>query len=471
MGKPTMLFSRAVFSMLAVSGSLTAVVAACGATTAPEPAAGPPKPGASGSAGPSAAPAAPPEPLVVAWAATPPEQPVIDGELAEWGEVAEASSLTLHVTKEGAYLAASLSGVARDGIWIELSTPVDELPGLGIWQRDGQFVKYECHDSMSPEVAAACRETLARHERMIAERKKGFTRLFRLDREGGVRWAGKSGLEAVPSAVAAFRVKGSRVTAEVKLPVAALPRMTEAPAYTFSLFAVPGPASQDPVIVAESRMDLSAPDGVAFEPFGELRTAARQRVIADGFSYHPSRPNVVEITGFPDREHGGEALEPKEHVLWEPLAKMGDVEVGHVQLGDRYLGILKGSAVVELVLQEGEHVGLVERDKAIHVFSFDAHPLDPTTATWATWKVTAVDQEGGNAEPFDGEVLSAGWGSVEEFHTPTFDKFGIRGVPWEVMAEPDAAPIELSWKYDAKAHRYVSTKRTLKSLPGKSKKP
>lgn len=406
----------------------------------------------------------------MAWAATPPAQPVIDGDLTEWGEVAPASSLTLHVTKDGAYLAASLSGSARDGIWIELSTPADELPGLGIWQRDGQFVKYECHDSMSPDVAAACRETLARHEKMIAERKKAFTRLFRLERSG-LRWAGKSGLEPVPSAVAVSRVNGPRITMEVKLPVAALPRMSEAPASTFSLFAVAGPASAEPVIVAESKMDLSAPEDVTFEPFGELRTAARQKVVTDGFSYHPSRPNVVEITGFPDRVHGGESLEPKEHVLWEPLTKMGDVEVGHVQLGDRYLGILKDGAVVDLVLQEGEHVGFVERDKAIHVLSFDAHPLDPTTATWATWKITAVDQEGGSSEPFDGEVLSAGWGSVDEFHTPKLDNFGMRGVPWVMMGEPDGAAIELSWKYDTRKHQYVSSKRTLKSLPAKAKKP
>ena len=452
---------RRALQLLGLSGSLAAV-AACGAAP-PDPVTVHTKPG--GSAGPDAPADAAPSILQVGWVATP-AQPVIDGDIAEWGPLPEGAAVVLSATKDGGHLVASLSGASKDGVWILLSSAVDPLPELGGFSRDGSFYKHECLDSLEPAEAAACKEVVTRHAAFVAAREAEFERLFRLEKDG-LRQVGKSGsLEPVPSAVVASKAKGEGMTVEVKLPLSAFPRFTQAPVSDLYLAAVPGPAAKAPKIEVEQRQQVMEGEGIRFEPYGELREMARTKVFRDGFSYHPSEPNVVEIVSYPDREFGGTHLDRYERVLWEPVAKLGDVEVGTVQLEDRYLGILKAGKVLDLVGQEGELMGHVERDGALHFFSWIHRPYNPTPAYWATWKIDVVDAAGAVSEPAEMEVLTSGWKSVSEVHTATFDRIGVRGEPYVYEGDEPEEPLEIALEYDKKKKAYVAGKRDLKSLSG-----
>lgn len=420
-------------------------------------------------AGASATPEQPPAaPINVLWADTTPEQPVIDGKIAEWGGFPDASAVAVALTKDAAFLVADLTGAAKDGVWVALSAPVDEVPKLGTWQRDGQFIDFTCPEEAASPEAVSCKQTLARHDAFVAARTARFERLFRLDGQG-LRWSGKNGLEPVPGAVVASKAAGNHWTVEVKLPLSALPRMAQAPVSSLTLFAVAGPEAKVPAILPEQRTEVYAASDVSFEPHGELRAAARIRVVSTGFSYHPAQPNLIEIVDHPDKVHGGSSLEATERVLWEPVTKMGDVEVGYVHLDDTYLGIFKASAVVDLELLVGEPRGFVERNKALHFFVYDQHGYDPIDAWVAVWNVKAVDAEGKVTEPIEGDFVSSGWTSVEEFHTDTFDRFGIRGQPWALQGEPSEAPLEITWKLDKKTGKYLP-KRGKPSIPAAAKK-
>ncbi|WP_170229942.1 hypothetical protein [Polyangium fumosum] len=456
MKRKNMLAPRSLL-LLAGATTLVALGASCGAAPQPRPTAAPSKPKPAPIA--EAAAEEPKPAIPVAWVETTPESPVIDGELGEWGTIPASPSVGLSVTKDGAHIVTDLVGDAKNGLWIELSTPAAELRPLGEWSRDGTFYEFNCTDNLEPEAAAKCKATLERHAAFAAKHAARFTRLFRLD-EKGLRWRGDGGLLPVPGAVVASKVKGDRVTTEIKLPLSALPRISEAPAMTFSLAAVAGPADKAPAIQPEQRSDLSAPADIDFEPMGELRAAARMHALREAFSYHPAQPNLVELVDFPDRVHGGTSLEPTEQVLWEPLTKLGDLELGYVHLLDTYIGIFKAKKLVDTVLLVGEPKGFVERNKSVHFFGYDEHAMDPIGAISSSWSVLAVDAAGDTSEPLEADVLTSGWSSVDAFHEKSFDRFGMRGVPYSGEESESASPLELLWTWNKKTGQYVPSRRT-----------
>jgi hypothetical protein len=140
--------------------------------------------------------------------------------------------------------------------------------------------------------AEECRATLDRRAAFVARHTARFERRYRLDSRG-IQRLGEGGLEPIPGAAAVSKVKGDRWTAEVKLPLSALPRMSEAPASTFFLFAAPGPATKAPEI--KQRVTIVAPAGIHFDPYGELRAKAYERrspCLRGRAAREPSRDHV-----------------------------------------------------------------------------------------------------------------------------------------------------------------------------------
>lgn len=404
----------------------------------------------------------PPRPEIrVAWAQKPPAAPVIDGDLAEWGALPEAPSVTLSVTKDGAYLVANLAGAAKDGLWIELSAPAAKLHALGEWAPDGTFYEYT-PETVPQDPSSTSRQVLEYHTPFVAEHMKRFQRLYRLDPKG-ILWDGGKGFAPVPDAVAVSRVTGDRLTAEVKLPLSALPRMSQAPANSFFLFAAAGPSTKVPEIEPAQRVQVVSQAGIHFEPLGALRAAAVAYVDRkDSLSYQPAQPNLVEIVAFRDRERGGTVMDATEQVLWEPVKKMGDLEVGYLHLLDTYLGLVKDSQLVEGELLQGQSMGFVERNKVLHFFSY-AESWDARPARVVGWHVKTVDAAGKISQVLD---TTSFWVSVEEFHTKSFDRFGLRGVPYsDAAAAEDGGPppkrVEIAWRFDKKKGEYVDTERAL----------
>lgn len=457
MKRNTMSTPRSLFVLFAAA-PLLALGASCGAAPPrPQPVVALPKPKPTPMA---ETPAEEPKPeILVAWVEKTPPNPVIDGELDEWGTIQASPSVALSVTKDGAHIIADLAGKAKDGLWIELSVPAAELRPLGEWGRDGSFYEFGCAEDLDPEPAAKCKAIQERHAAFTAKHAARFTRLFRIDAEG-LRWLREGALVPVPQTLVASKVKGDRVTTEIKLPLSALPRMSQAPASTFYLAAAPGRADKIPSIEEEQRIDVSAPEDIDFEPLGALRAAARMHALRQAFSYHPAAPNLVELVDFPDREHGGTTLEPTEQVLWEPVTKLGDLGLGYVHLIDTYVGIFKGSELLDTVLLVGEPKGFVERNKAIHFFAYDEHTVDMIGATAASWSVLAVDATGSTSEPpLDSEFLPSGWSSVEAFHEKSFDRFGLRGVLQDGEDPAATSSLELLWTWNKKTGRYVPSRR------------
>ncbi|MDI1451017.1 hypothetical protein QHF85_43650 [Polyangium sp. 6x1] len=445
-------------SLLLLTGAapLVLLTASCGSAppTPPTVVAPLPKPAKA-----AEAPAEAPKPeILVAWVETTPPNPVIDGEIDEWGESQGSPSVRLSVTKDGAHLIADLVGDAKNGLWIALSAPAAELRPLGEWGRDGTFYKFDCAEGLEPEAATKCKATLDLHAAFTARHAARFERLFRLDAKG-LRWLEAGGLSPVPNAIVASKVKGDRVTTEISLPLSALPRISESPASTFSLAAVTGPADKAPALAPEQRAELSAPESIDFEPHGELRAAARMHALDQAFSYHPAQPNIVELVDFPDRVHGGTSLEPTEQVLWEPVTKLGDLELGYVHVLDTYVGIFKAKKLVDTVLLVGEPKGFVERNKMVHFFGYDEHMIDPIGATSASWSVLAVDATGNTSEPLDSDLLPSGWSSVTAFQDKSFDRFGVRGVPYGGDESEPGGPLEVVWTWNKKKAAYVPSRQ------------
>jgi hypothetical protein len=396
-----------------------------------------------------------PNGIRVAWASKAPTEPVIDGDIAEWGILPPTPSVTLSVTKDGAYLVANLAGVTKDGIWIEISVPATELHPLGSWGRDGSFYNYN-----DPEYEKPFKKLIENHARFVEKHAARFQKLYRLDSKG-ILWDSKKGLAPIPNAVAVSKVVDDRLTAEVKLPLSALPRMSEAPANSFSLYVAAGSSTKMPKIDSEERAQVVLKAGIHFEPHSELRAAVAHPEFGTSedrwsLSYQPSEPNIVELVDFRDRENGGTLMDATEQVLWEPVTKFGEFDVGYVHLLDAYLGLFKASKLVGTKKLPGQPKGFVQRNNTLHIFSLvegsslvQREQGGVAPWYWTAWHVMVLDAAGkiSHAADFPDERAPKG---AKEFHTKNFEQFGLRDKFFD-----------RSFQFDNATGKYVLTTREL----------
>jgi hypothetical protein len=489
-------------------------------------------------AAPVAPPTAPVDPALAAVvgvvAARPPAKLLLDGDLAEWGPLptpAEPpasgadpdedpdlphdkpaplvpnppdapSRLALALTGESVLLAGELSGPASEGLWVGIAAGAGQLPRLGQWFGRMGFVPLDCaqHPTVTepdadgsqgygfepnpPETVAACKAQKAQDAAAKAAHEKRFARLFRLD-AAGLSAVGEGGLLApVPGARVAWK-RGERSTVEVSFPIAALPRVAEAPLAHLRLFARAASSSTPPRHDAGVWLDL--PEPVHFEPQAALRAHAFARANPEspnffwqprGLSYQPGDDGRrIEVMDSP----GCDARATREIPLYERRHAFGDVEIGDVvaphgepcdTLLDPRTAILHKGQLVTVLEPHGQLRGAVERGGALHLVRVEV-------ADWgalpAVFQVLAVAPDGAHrevtVERFPAVERTGDeprWEQIAEHASPDLATFGFRAVRVHapVKGRPPAREgVELGWRWDEKRGLYAGALRTFAAPP------
>ncbi|MDI1429719.1 hypothetical protein [Polyangium sorediatum] len=384
---------------------------------------------------------------------------VIDGNVAEWGSLLPPppagrppsadpnprdapSHLAFALTKDGAFVAADLAELSKDGIWLAFGFPPSApAPSGGV----------EAHE--------------ARFERMFRLDKRG---LFQVN-EGGA-------LVPVPGSVASMAFTARGMTIEARIPVAAYPRASAAPIPDVLVRAIAASTPTPPKASGDDRIRVAAPEPVAFEPHVDLRAAVYRQNLAErrpfGLSYSPAAPDLLETARHPGKDTS--SVVTSEHPLYVPERKFGEVEIGYSNAVVPSIAVFKGGEFVDLVdigdIGE-EPMGIVERNKQIHVFSYSQTDTLDTAGTQAGWSVLAVGEDGSVSYPFNGETGVGRWEKVYEIHSEKFDWFGMRGVPREYADEETPRAIEILWRFDKQFGGYMPTTRPLTTLPAPRPKP
>jgi hypothetical protein len=465
------------------------------------------------------------EPAILAVvAARAPRQVSVDGDLAEWGVLpvpvpsvprppegrieddvlpnppAAASRLALAVTGQEAFVAAELDEQARRGIWLGIGAHVPALPPLGEPGGRAGFVRLQCEfelicwaagenndatacgpdkeKPLTPEVVESCKGLLKQHAELVAAHAEKFHKIFRVDRDG-VRVLGPEGrLAPVPGSRHAWKPRAEGATVEIALPLAALPRVAEAPleALTLMARAVDGPAP--PEIPPEQWVRVVLPDPISFEPYGVLRTDifAQQRrgdekdpqgifynpqELGHGMSYQPGEPLYFEAMSFGFQVS---VVTQDGHELYKKSGTIGAVEVGIVDYADEdaHLALWKDGKLATVIAIPGAIKTVLTRAGELHALAFGAghHPDE-------RWSGVAVGPDGKHREVVEPVKLRADkkepswWSGVTSFSSPDFETFGWRG-------HQTHRAVEVTWRWDPARRLYRGSARPL-LLPPKKK--
>jgi hypothetical protein len=407
----------------------------------------PPPPPAKGKSAPAPAPAPPPSPNAV-------DAP---------------SHVAVVLSPAGITLAAELVEASQDGAWLGLGFGAPELPPIGHFQRGGGVMELNCEADMSgeplpPEVQKDCRDTLDQHAAFVAAYEARFERFFRLD-ESGLSALGEDGkLHPVEGAKAAVKKGGKKLTLEATLPTSTLPRASSAPIDGIRLFARATDAKRPPVPKDEEWVWLDVQEPVDYEPFAKLRAVAfnAPTVFPVPMSYQPGDPLGVEVIGYAPGSDGT-ALEPRSKTLYSPLSKLGDLEIGQLFMRRPALVILRNGEIVDTIEVPGEPAGFIVRNKDLHVFFYERYTSTDIWAEMASWHVFGIKPTGAYDEIIAPSEDNRPWtDDVEEFHSPKFDSFGIRGTPMFSENEGERpSPVEITWRFDAKEGAYFPKTRAL----------
>lgn len=227
---------------------------------------------------------------------------------------------------------------------------------------------------------------------------------------------------------------------EIALPLAAMPRLVEAPLQRLHLVARAA-TSPRPQPSPEQWVWVRLPEPVAFEPLGEIRARAAQ-ILVDatyhpaGLSYHPADPlhvQTLRYIGDPS------SVAPSEENLYEKLATLGDVEIGKVTAFGTWLAVLKKGKLVGSYKDSGEDMpfdafppperkGIVTRDGSLHVISYaESAQSEGVGPRPASWSALVIGPDGTAHEAVQDVDLPYTWDGLTEFASPELDTFGLRG--------------------------------------------
>ncbi|MDI1446598.1 hypothetical protein [Polyangium sp. 6x1] len=444
---------------VALASSVAALSAACASAPAPQNS-GKPAPSPQESAVVKAPAPREPSPLVsVTDPYNLPENPSIDGDIAEWGSLLPRSPggkpsptdpnardapshLAFALTKDGAFVAADLAELAKDGIWLAFGFPPS-----------------------APAPSSGDEAHAARFERM-----------FRLDKRGLFQVAPGGALEPVAHSVTAMKRTERGMTIEARIPVSAYPRASEAPIVAARVRAIAATTPAPPKIDAGEWIDVPVPEPVAFEPHAKLRAAVYHQNRAErkpvGLSYSPADLDHIETVRHPGKDTSTAVA--TEYPLYVFERKLGDVEIGHVSAVIPSIAVFKAGELMELVDigDVGEEpMGIVERNKQIHIFSYSQTDKLDDAGFQAGWSVLAILEDGSTLYPFNAETGVGRWEKVYEIHSDKFDWFGMRGIPREYADEETPRAIEILWRFDKQYGGYLPTTRQLTTLPAPRPKP
>jgi hypothetical protein len=411
-----------------------------------------------------------------------------------------ASHVGIALTRDALLIAAELGALAKDGIWLGIGSLAPDLPPVGEAARGGYTRPFNCEYEQvdigegrvengkrnPPEVEAACKALIARHAQRTAEYNARFTRLFKVDREGA-RFAQEDGrLSAIEGAKALWKQGVKGATIEISLPLAALPRLSQAPLDWLRLAAAI-PTSPRPAIVDAAWVWVHLPEPVSFEPHGEIRARAFHALhdrtfFSPALSYTAADPLHVETMQY--NGYDRTTVEPRVVTLYEKRATMGDVEVGEVWAYGRSIAILKQGKVTGFLPAMPElnaETATMERAKGYATRDGELHVLSYAPGGWtdlyaslpAQWSVIAVAPDGSHRmDTVDDDVGVGQWTEVTEFASKDFETFGLRGATHYPVNFIDFVEVpvgvEITWRWDTKLKKYMGKQRRI-AVPKKTK--
>ncbi len=443
----------------------------------------------------------------------------LDGETTEWNLRAPpgTSKLAVAITGEAVFVATELGHPSPEGFWLGIasvappmlplstwepggnSDPVDCMaPGhmnpKGIWLKDDIDLSRGEPPQNKPEDVQACKALLERHgQRQVAHRKR-FTRLLRIEPTRVQRMNDNGELVAIEGAKIAWKPQAGGATAEISLPLSALPRLAEAPLARLFVWAGPANTSPPEGPPEDEAKAFTLPAPVSFEPLAQLRARAFAGVqlplyIANsreeaqypwaGMSYDLADPRRIEWIHF---GKSAQTVTVESELLYEKKATLGDIEVGHVRALREWLAISKKGALVDLIeLREGLR-SVIVRDGEIHAISYTPpHYTMAYSSADPSWDVIAVGPDGAKRNPVQdvatnvlAPVTKGGLGCANigpngvmngvETASPSFDTFGWKG-SCNLAAGGGEAAFEMNWKWDVAAKQYTGTLNKLSSSP------
>lgn len=487
---------RSLVRALAMSGLM-----GCSASPPSErPALTLPTPASSGAAPQAASRAA--VPVAIALRALP-EKLALDGDVEEWGLDAKTPGVAVGVDRERVVVALSWGQAAPSVLSLALANPAPALPSIGWSQRGGtthelsaESCEYEQvplveagwsnGERHPPEVQKACLAVLARYERQGDEYRERFVRRLRVEGEA-VALVDARGARA---AFAGAKTKARGSSAEIELPLSALPELNQAPLSYLLGVAVLGELSEalravpraehpsygetPPLAEGWARLELATPVGFGPQPallaaaFAEPASVMNGGLMAQR-SYAPHEPGTIRVVSVPDVAvaDGGPApnvpgaigaptapdrpaLSIDEEPLSVPLHSFGEVSVV-LSLGS--VVTLRGDRVVsETGFSTPDDI--YRRGADLHLFLYDPGGYD-----WAygfsppAWRVLAIKPDGSTEEVADEGVDFPGmhdaWDDAPKtFHDPTWLRFGMSG-------KRKGGPKLVAWKWEPAKARYV----------------
>jgi hypothetical protein len=454
-----------------------------------------------GSLLPTSATTPPPDPAAAPEHPDPKGPPDPDAPLPSGPNPASASShLALALGNDAVTIAAELGDPARDGIWLGIGSLPPSVPPIGLKARGGWTLAFDCDfeqvyafeegfvkgKANPPEVVAACHALLARHEALVAQHRARFTRFFKLDRDGVHAAAADGTLSSIAGAKAVFKPGPHGATVEVTLPIAALPRLVEAPLLTLRLVAraVTGPR---PEVLPPQWVSVHLPEPLTIEPFGDLRNHSFQRLVGHvdqvpGLSYQPGDPLHVESMHYTSPRDRSSVVAREEALSGKSLARLGNREIAYVPAYRAWLALLeKGKLVKECKrpLEEGESEdwappvdafpeperhGAVNRGGEVHVFEYGEMAIAPSGLIRdPSWSVIAIAADGGVRNPVEDAHVPMMYGvETTGFISPDHASFGVRGPTQNLergKGKPEMVQLEVTWRWDPVKKKYVGKHR------------
>lgn len=439
-----------------------------------------------------------------------PVEPKVDGDLSEWfGRTEGADHVGVIVTEKGVYLSGDLDpGYAR-GVYFTIASKVAELPVIGEPTRGGGHQELDCvHERdyiegqyiatdrpLKPDVAAKCREYVAAFEKQKAVHAARFARSIAIDDKGIGAIDEKGTRSPIAGATSAWKPgEAGALRFEAFLPASGMPRLSESPLFGLYFVAAPATNGLAPRVIPEMEpLALFAP--MTWEPRGAIRThlfvlysephyVRGDFVGSAGLSYAPGDPTHVESWR---HNGGGETVSASNDSLWEPAAKVGDVEVGYTNVHAQYFTIMKGTELVDVVEPPAPIKKILERDGEIHVLAYQESGYSNLTGPITPqWMVAIVDKDGAVRDGVDKdafaearEAVKCSWviGAVSDGKATQSEKWDQ--LDWTgscVTSEPGApkqteAGMQVTLKWDAKKKTYVGSHKKIAVPKAPAPKP
>lgn len=444
---------------------------------------------------------------------------VVDGALGDWADL-PANVLSYGVSAKGLFFSGKLDPQYKSGIYLTVGNKAPEVPLIGDWTRGGGTDPPNCEHEreyysgewvatekeLAPETAAACVAAVRAYDELRDKHAARFHRIYRIDASGVKMQSETGSWEAVADSKAFWKADaGEGFVFEVGLPLAAMPRLSEAP--LLGLYVLPGraDAGSKPVTLPNQTVPLMAtsspshfkgelpsgeevsppimflPNPVSFEPFGDLRAKVFEnlavgRPVGDfyfstaGISYLASDPQHVETM------QGGQwSAGANEEQLYTKEVVLGDVEVGRVHAYFSSFAIFKGGKLVDWFDTVGDEKRVYRRGDEIHVVSYRSSgytmnfgPQPPA------WSVIAIGPDGSYRETVDTTMEKASeavgciyigpssWDHDTPSSSENFDKLSWKGScqagPYD---KPKAQGFEVTYQWDADKKAYTGTFRKI----------